>query len=339
MLKTEEIDKLFEAIQQYQNIVLMIHRNPDGDAMGAALSFQRLLVKLNKKVNVIAPNMFPDFLGWMKGSEEIIIASEQFKLASQLIDQAELIVSMDFNSFSRLGTELEPLLIQSKAVKALIDHHLEPDLSFDILCSEIDTSSTCEIVFQLIKDSTYESYFDKYMAEHLYVGIATDTGSFSYNCNRPSTYDAISYLMKLGIDGEAIHRMVYDTYSENRMRLLGLCLSERLVVLPEFSASFIYLTKEDLKKYDYQTGDTEGVVNYGLSISGINITALFTERDNKTRISFRSKGEFDVNMFARTHYNGGGHRNASGADSKESLDETIQIFKEALSLYKNQLNF
>ena len=339
MLKTEEIDRLFKAIQQYQNIVLMIHRNPDGDAMGAALSFQRLLVKLNKKVNVIAPNMFPDFLGWMKGSDEVIIATKQFKLASQLIEEAEMIVCMDFNSFSRLGTELEPLLVQSKALKVIIDHHLEPDQSFDIVCLETDTSSTCEIVFQIIKGTIYESHFDKFMAEHLYVGIVTDTGSFSYNCNRASTYDAISYLMKLEIDGEAIHRLVYDTYSENRMRLLGLCLSERLVVLPEFSASFIYLTKEDLKKYDYQTGDTEGVVNYGLSISGINITALFTERENKIRISFRSKGEFDVNAFARTHYSGGGHRNASGADSNASLVETIQIFKEALLLYKDQLNF
>lgn len=338
-MKKEEIDTLFEAVQQYQNIVLMIHRNPDGDAMGAALSFQRLLVKLNKKVNVIAPNMFPEFLAWMEGSEDIVIATEQFKFVSQLIDEAEMIICMDFNSFSRLGIELEPLLINSNAVKVLIDHHLEPDQSFDIVCSETDTSSTCEIVYQIIKDTTYESLFDKFMAEHLYVGIVTDTGSFSFNCNRHSTYDAISYLMKLEIDGEAIHRLVYDTYSEHRMRLLGLCLSERLVVLPEFSASFIYLTKDDLKKYDYQTGDTEGVVNYGLSISGINITALFTERENKIRISFRSKGEFDVNTFARTHYNGGGHRNASGADSNVSLDETIQIFKEALSMYKNQLNF
>ncbi len=339
MFTKDKIETLFKAINEVQNIVLMIHRNPDGDAMGAALSFQCLLHKIGKKTVVIAPNMFPDFLSWMKGSDEIIIANKQFKDAKAIIQEAEMIICLDFNAFSRLSPELESIMVDVSVKKVLIDHHLEPEPSFDIVFSEVNTSSTSELVFQIIKDSEYETLIDKFMAEQLYVGIVTDTGSFSFNCNRPSTYDATSYLMKLGIDGEAIHRLVYDTYSEDRMRLLGLCLSERLVVLPEYSASYIYLKIEDLDKYDYQTGDTEGVVNYGLSMSGINVTALFTERENKIRISFRSKGEFDVNTFARTHYSGGGHRNAAGADSYKSLDDTIRIFEEALTLYKDQLNF
>lgn len=338
-LKTENIDLFFQKAEESSDIVLMIHLNPDGDTMGAALALRIVLDKLNKKVDIIAPNRFPSFLSWMHGSEKIIIATENFDLAKSKIKQADLIICLDFNSVTRIGNQLSGLLSDAKAYKVIIDHHLEPCNCFDMYFSKTNTSSTSEILFEIITKSKYKDLFDKEIAENIYVGIITDTGSFSYSCNNESTYNAVSYLMHYNIDGEAIHRMVYDTYSENRMRLLGLCLSERLVVLPEFSASYIFLSKADLSKYNYQTGDSEGVVNYGLSIEKINFTALFTERENKIRISFRSKGSFDVNTFARTHFNGGGHRNASGADSFDTLENTIKRFEDALILYKKELNF
>lgn len=338
-MKIEEINIFFNKVEQSNNVLLFVHQNPDGDTIGAALTMGSLLKKLSKNVNIISPNKFPTFLSWMNGSEDIIIFSEHTDEVKIKIENADMLIAMDFNAFNRVGSHLGNLLADSKKYKVIFDHHLEPEKGFDLYFSTTKTSSTSEIVYDVISKSNYYHLFDKEMAENIYVGIMTDTGSFSYSCNNVSTYNVVAELMSFNIDGEAIHRKVYDTYSENRMRLLGLCLSERLVVLPEYSASYIYLSKVDLSKYCYQTGDSEGVVNYGLSIEKINFTALFTERENKIRISFRSKGTFDVNKFARTHFKGGGHRNASGADSYDSLEETIEKFENALKLYKHDLNF
>ncbi len=338
-MKVEDIKTFFDKVEQSTNIVLFVHQNPDGDTIGAALTMGSLLSKLNKNVNIVSPNKFPSFLSWMIGSENIIIFSEQADVAKKKIANADMLIAMDFNAFRRIGSVLGDIFANSKAYKVMFDHHLEPDKGFDLYFSTTKTSSSSEVVYDVISKSNFSDLFTKEMAENIYVGIMTDTGSFSYSCNNVSTYHVVADLMNYNIDGEAIHRKIYDTYSENRMRLLGLCLSERLVVLPEFSASYIYLSKSDLSKYGYQTGDSEGVVNYGLSIEKINFTALFTERENKIRISFRSKGQFDVNKFARTHFNGGGHRNASGADSFDSLEETIEKFENAIKLYKYDLNF
>ncbi len=338
-MKTEDINSFFEKVEKSSNIVLFVHQNPDGDAIGAALTLGNLLNKLNKNVDIVSPNKFPTFLSWMIGSENIIVFSEQADVVKFKMENADMLVALDFNAFTRVGNSLGEILANSQVYKVIFDHHLEPDKGFDLYFSKIKSSSTSEIMYEVISKSNYFHLFDNEMAENIYVGIMTDTGSFSYSCNNVSTYNAVADLMRFNIDGEAIHRKVYDTYSENRMRLLGLCLSERLVVLPEYSASYIHLSKSDLSKYGYQTGDSEGVVNYGLSIQKINFTALFTERENKIRISFRSKGLFDVNKFARTHFNGGGHRNASGADSFDSLEETVEKFENLLKLYKYDLNF
>jgi phosphoesterase RecJ-like protein len=245
---------------------------------------------------------------------------------------------VDLNVFDRTAT-LQKTLEDAVAVKILIDHHINPDTSFDIVYSVTEkTSSTCELVYNFIVNMLDgEKFMNKQIAECLYVGIITDTGSVSYSCNNQSTYHVLGNLFQYGIDGEEIHRKVYDNYSESRVRLLGYCLAERLTVLDEYATSYIYLTKEDLTKYDYKQGDIEGIVNYGLSMKTVRFTALFSERDDRIRVSFRSKGDFNVDDFARLHFKGGGHKNASGGNSYKTMEETIKEFEILLKQYKSKL--
>lgn len=339
ILDKSKIEQFFSKVESSSNLVIVMHKNPDGDCMGAALTLKVLFQKLGVNPIVISPNNFPSFLSWMPLSDEILIASKEKEKAKLAIAEADTIISVDFNAFHRAGSDLENPLLESEAYKIIIDHHIEPEKYFDLYFSTTQTSSTSELIFDIIENSQYFSHFNKEMAECIYVGIMTDTGSFSYACNNSSTYKSVAKLMEFGVDGEAIHRLVYDNYSFDRMRLLGHSLYNKLVVMPEYHASYIWLSKEDLKNHKFQTGDAEGIVNYGLSIQGINFTALFTEREDVIRISLRSKGDFDVNKFARKHFSGGGHRNASGADSHLTLEETLQKFENALKEYENELNF
>jgi phosphoesterase RecJ-like protein len=334
-LNKEDILLIKRLLSSPKQIVLVAHYNPDGDAIGASLALKLYLQQINHSVHILTPNSYPDFLGWMPHSETILQATENQELCIEKVQVADIIFCLDFNTFNRIGG-LQKSLEESTAIKILIDHHIDPDSSFDIMYSSTEkTSSTSELIYNFIVDMMGgEKYMNKQIAECLYVGIITDTGSLSYSCNNESTYHVLGNLFKYGIDGEAIHRKVYDTYSENRMRLLGFSLMERLVVLEQFATSFIYLTKEDLIKYDYRQGDIEGIVNYGLSIETVRFTALFSERDDRVRMSFRSKGDFNVNDFARNHFNGGGHKNASGGNSYKTMEDTIEEFKSLLENYK-----
>ena len=338
-MNKENILQVKQLLSQPKEIVVVVHYNPDGDAIGAALALQMYLQQGGHTVSILSPNPYPDFLEWMPQSETIIHAINNFDLCVKKLQAAELIFCVDFNQFNRTGT-LEKTLQESTAPKILIDHHIYPDTSFDIIYSVPEnTSSACELVYNFIVNMLDgEKFMNRQIAECLYVGIITDTGSLSFSCNNKSTYTVLGNLFQYGIDGEDIHRKVYDNYSESRVRLLGFCLTERLTVLDEFATSFIYLTKEDLEKYDYKQGDIEGIVNYGLSIKTVRFTALFSERDDRIRLSFRSKGDFDVDNFARTHFNGGGHKNAAGGNSYKTMNETIEEFKSLLEEYKFLLN-
>ena len=338
ILKKEDILRVKELLSRRKKIAVIVHYNPDGDAVGAALALQLFLQQQGHNVHILAPNPYPDFLEWMPQSETILLANNNQELCVEKIQAAELIFCVDFNQFNRVGT-LQEALEKTTATKILIDHHINPDTSFDIIYSVTkNTSSTCELVYNLIvKMLDGERFMNRQIAECLYVGIVTDTGSVSYSCNNESTYHVLGDLFKYGIDGEDIHRKVYDNYSESRIRLLGYSLTERLSVLNEFAASYIYLTKEDLEKYDYKQGDIEGIVNHGLSIKTVRFTALFSERDDRIRLSFRSKGDFNVEDFARIHYNGGGHKNAAGGNSHKTMTETIKEFESLLKQYKPQL--
>ena len=337
-MEKEDIVRVKELLSRRRKIVIIVHYNPDGDAIGAALALRLFLQQQGHDVHILAPNPYPDFLEWMPQSENIMLATSNQELCVEKIQTAELVFCMDFNQFNRVGV-LQEALEKTTVTKILIDHHINPDTSFDIMYSVPEnTSSTCELVYNLIvKMLDGERFMNKQIAECLYVGIITDTGSVSYSCNNESTYHVLGNLFQYGIDGEDIHRKVYDNYSEDRIRLLGYSLTERLSVLNEFATSYIYLTKEDLAKYNYKQGDIEGIVNYGLSIKTVRFTALFSERDDRIRLSFRSKGDFNVEDFARIHYKGGGHKNAAGGNSHKTMTETIKEFESLLKQYKPQL--
>lgn len=327
-----------EQILQARSIVIVTHTNPDGDAIGSSLGFYHFIRAFTpkKNVKVIVPNEFPPFLKWMPAVSDIMIFQSNEAAAITCIKDADLCFCLDFNSLKRTD-KLSPFLEASDAFKILIDHHPQPDNNFDLMISKIESSSTSELIFDVILAMCGIGALNKEIASCLYVGIMTDTGSFSYSCRRPDTYLVVAELIRCGIDSERIHRKIYDTYSENRMRLLGFCLSERMKVLNEFHTAYIYLTDNDLKRFKHQNGDTEGVVNYALSIEGIVLAVLFTEKEGKIRLSLRSKGEFSVNELARKYFNGGGHKNASGGDSYKSMNDTLAFFESILKEYQVDL--
>lgn len=329
----KEVKSLFITKKQ---ILITSHSNPDGDALGSALALFHFFKQSGHEVRVMMPNAYPDFLNWLPGSKNIIFFEDNEEECISLFNSAEIIFSLDYNSPSRIGKAAE-YLENANGTKILIDHHLEPlKEAFNHCFSTVKTSSTCELVFQFMTAIDAGS-LNKDIAECIYVGIMTDTGSFSYNCNYVTTFLIVSELISLGIDISRISRLIYSNKREEQLRLLGFSLSEKLTVIPEYHTAFIALTRKDMYRYDYKTGDTEGLVNYALSIKGIKLAALFTERKDKIRISFRSAGDFSVNEFARKHYVGGGHKNAAGGDSFEEMDQTIERFKHLLKEYAEYL--
>ena len=325
-LLKEKIGKLLS--DKSQSIVIVTHTNPDGDAIGSCLALRRILTNAGyESISVIIPNSDPAFLHWMQGHDQIINATRSAQSAKKLIEEASVIFCLDFNHLNR-AEAVADILIQANAVKILIDHHPQPADEFDYLISDTTVSSTAELVYEFMLTMGWKKFFDRHIAECIYAGIVTDTGSFSYNCNNPRTYEIMSSIMKWQVDGGEIHRMIYSTYSENRMRLLGYCLSEKLVVMPACQTAYISLSRKELNRYHHQVGDTEGIVNYALSLHGINLAALFTENKDHIKISLRSSGALDVNELARKYFAGGGHTNASGGKSFVSLDETVSLFEK-----------
>lgn len=320
------VENISSLISGKKKIAIITHVNPDGDAIGSSLGLCNLLKQEGHDVKVVVANNFPTFLAWLPGASEILVHKQNPASAEFAVMDADIIFCLDFNDIKRMA-KLSDCYLNSKAVKILIDHHLQPNNFSDYTCSVSKTSSTSELIYFLIQDLNKMHLMNQDVAVNLYVGIITDTGSLSYACNNKSTYIAVSGLMETGIDGERVHRLVYDTNTFNRVRLLGYCLSEKLKVFPEYKLAYISLTKEELKKYNYQIGDTEGVVNYTLSIEGISIGILFMERDGIIKVSLRSKGEKSVNDIARKYFNGGGHFNAAGGEICGNIDEQIEKFE------------
>jgi bifunctional oligoribonuclease and PAP phosphatase NrnA len=335
-LENSDFEKISALLKAPRKILITSHANPDGDAIGASLALYGYLIKKNHEVKVMIPDPDPEFLHWMPFHDRLLVFDLNQDQCIESIEEAELIFSVDYNGLGRLNNAAE-YVRKAKAARILIDHHEQPDQDFDLKISVTKTSSTSELIYDFIAACGDEDIIDRDIAECIYTGIITDTGSFSYACNYEKTYLITAALHKTGIDGEHIHRLVYDTYSENRLRLLGHAISEKLVVLPGYNAAYISLSKADLERFDYQIGDTEGVVNYALSIKDINLAALFTEREGHVKVSLRSKGDFSVNEIARKFFNGGGHANAAGANYYFSLEETVMTFLAMLPLYKDQL--
>lgn len=327
----QEIKQVREALKKGRSITIVFHFNPDGDALGSALALYNYFNDQGYDVSVISPNPFPGFLGWMPGADKIVVAQHNVTEARKLIKNADILFVVDMNSPHRAGQDLQNAIVKSGAFKVLIDHHVQPDIKCDVMYSTSLTTSASELVFNfLYRYLSPRRKITRKIAECLYVGIITDTGSMSYSCDYPESYEVLKTLISSGVNGEDIHRKVYDNYTESRMKLLGLALSQRLKVIPELGVSYMFLTKKDLMDNGFQIGDTEGFVNYGLSLGSVHYTAFFTERDNRIRVSFRSKGIVDVNVFARRYFEGGGHANAAGAFFHGSMEEAIAHFEKSV---------
>lgn len=334
---TEDITRLRTEIDQQEGtIVIVPHVNPDGDAIGSVLGLSALLKNAGKQVVVISPNHFPDFLKWMKDSNEVLVFVNAREKAAKILDEASMLICLDFNHMSRTG-EMKELVEGWKGKSILIDHHPYPQGFTDLQFSHPDYSSTAELVFHVAKAIGYEQYIDQAVAECLFCGIMTDTGAFDYNVSDPQTFNTVSELLTYGINPEDIHGRVFDNYSVERMRLMGNCLSECMEVFPEYHTAVMYLSLETQKRFKYKKGDSEGFVNMPLSIKGIHFSAFFTENEDQIKASFRSKGEFAVNEFATAHFNGGGHRNASGGEVFSTLEATVDRFRKLLPEYADEL--
>ena len=326
-------------ISQFKRVVIVSHVNPDGDAIGSSLAFYYFLLKFGIDAKVIIPNDFPSFLAWMPGVENILTYDKNPEKGLEYLNNAELICYLDFNHPSRTGLVHNDLCHCKKTPRLLIDHHRDTDYSqFAMYLSEAETSSTSELVAELIQYHGFEKYLDDKIATCLLVGIMTDTGSFAHSIYPPETFEICGKMISPTVDYQLIHSKIYNTFSENRLRLLGYCISNRMTTLNEYHTAYIYLTKSDLETYNYQVGDTEGVVNFPLMIDNIKMAVLITERQGVIRFSFRSKGDFSVHELAKAHFNGGGHTNAAGGTLECGIEQAIEKFLDVLPQYKSLLN-
>jgi bifunctional oligoribonuclease and PAP phosphatase NrnA len=319
-----------------QTVLILTHRNPDGDAIGASMALYNLLSKMGHKTNVIVPNSVPAFLQWMPNAEKIVNYTKMPEKANALLTEASLMFSLDFNDISRIR-EFESQHAANKAYKVLIDHHPNPESFCDLIISDTRVSSTCELLFSFIRSLDLDHLVDQDIAACLYAGIMTDTGCFSFNSSLPETFEMISDLLAFGFDKDKIYDQVYNNYSFDRMKLMGYCLDKKMQVLPEYRTAYISLTQEEMRQYNFRIGDSEGFVNLPLSIAGIRFSVLFIENKELVRVSFRSKGSFKVNRLAAEHFKGGGHNNAAGGESYDTMQNTIAKFLSLLPEYKNEL--
>lgn len=326
-----------ELMSSPRRCVIVMHTKPDADALGSSLGLAGYLKKNGHKVTVISPSEYPDFLKWMNGNCEVIIYPENEALVKGIIAETGLIFCLDFSSLDRIDG-LGDIIRDSPSKKVLIDHHLDPEDFADFELWSTAAASTAELIYELITLMGDESLVDKNIAESLYAGIMTDTGMFRHSSTTAKVHETVARLIRHGADVNYVARKIYDANTVNRLKLIGFALYERLKVLPEYNVAYFVLSATDLKKYNYQTGDSEGLVNYGLSIKGIKMAATIIERKDVIRMSFRSVGDFSVNDFARNHFSGGGHKNAAGGKSTDSLEETIKNFEGHLEKYCKQLN-
>lgn len=334
----QDISEIKSLLASPKKIAIVTHKNPDGDAIGSSLALFHYLTKINHFVTVITPNDYPDFLKWVPGQNLILKFDSQNSQSIEALNNADIVFTLDFNAFHRAG-DIENTLAENKSLKIMIDHHQQPDLYAKYTYSDVSMSSTCEMIYNFIEMLGDLDHLDNNMATAIYLGIMTDTGSFRFNSTTSRTHRVIADLIDKGAENTFIHNQVYDTNSYNRLQLLGCALSN-LKVLPEYRAAYITLTLNELQKFDYKKGDTEGFVNYALSLDNIVLAAIFIEdaQQNIVKISLRSKGDFSVNLMSRSHFEGGGHTNAAGGKSDLPIKDTVEKFISILPQYKSALN-
>jgi phosphoesterase RecJ-like protein len=321
-----------------KKVVITMHQKPDGDAMGSTLGLFHFLIQFNHSVTVISPTNWASFLDWMPGAKNVLDYEHNESDSNKLIEEADWIFCLDFNTLSRTKN-MEGALLQAKGIKLLIDHHQQPQTEvFSYGVSDTTKSSTAEMVYDFICNAGYQDKLNDSIAQCLYAGVMTDTGSFRFPSTSYHVHLMVAELLKRGLNQSVIHQNLFDNFSENRLRFIGNTLLNRMEVFYEYNTALIAITQQDLYKYDIKTGDTEGLVNYPLSIEGIKMAAIIIDRGEERKCSFRSKGSFDVNTFARKYFNGGGHYNAAGGNSKDTLEKVIADFKAAIKENKNELS-
>ncbi len=333
----QAIEQFYPFLNQPFKAVITAHQKPDGDAMGSTLGLYHFLKQLGHEVTVISPTNWAQFLDWMPGVEQVIDFESNKNEASQIVAAADFVFCLDFNILHRTK-HLEPIIRDSNALKILIDHHQKHDnQSFAYGISDVKMSSTCEMIYDFIVQSGHSNLINIDIATCLYTGLMTDTGSFRFPSTTASVHKIVAHLKELGLQHAKIHENIYDNSTEGRLKFMGNAFLNRMTVLPEIKTAVMAIPKSDIYKFELKTGDTEGLVNYLLSIEGIKFAAILIDREEERKWSFRSKGNFDVNIFARTHFEGGGHANAAGGRSSKSLDETFNDFKNIIENYKSQL--
>lgn len=342
-LTQEQTSATQRLIENAQEIVILTHMSPDGDAMGSSLGMMHYLRGLGKKATVVVPNSFPSFLAWMPGAQEVIVYEAHTKEANEVLEKAELAVCTDFNEPKRIGVVGDKLMTLT-CPKLLIDHHLHPADFADVTISYFDSPSASELVYRLIRQ--LNGQITKDVATCLYTGMMTDTGNFSFNSNHPEMYEIVGELVSLGVDKDAVYNAVFNSYSADRMRLMGYCLYQKMRIFPEYHTALIYLSRKELYKFNFQSGDAEGIVNLPLQIKDVYYSCFMREdkvnpsevslahgSKTKIKISLRSQGDRPVNVFAHEIFGGGGHANASGGEYYGGIAEAVQRFLDNYPKY------
>ncbi len=334
-MNEKDIVEIKELLISPKNIVIIPHRNPDGDAMGSSLGLYHFLQKLNHKVTVIAPNEFADFLAWLPSSKNVLIYENDIENSKNYLTNADLIFTLDFNALHRVGDKMENVLNELQTNFIMIDHHQSPDNYAKYTYSDTSFGSTCEMIYNFITYLDQTKLVDKEIATCIYTGILTDSGGFKYPKTTGKTHRIVAELIDLGADNTKIPNLLFDNNPYSRLQLLGRAL-QNMKVFYQYNTSYTVLTQTELDEFNYSKGDTEGIVNYGLTIKNINFAAIFIEHKEEKiiKISFRSQGKFDVNQFARDHFSGGGHINAAGGKSNKPMKETIEKFENLLTQIK-----
>lgn len=336
----QDLEAFKELLSKPKRIVIITHPKPDADALGSSLGLCNYLLKKGNQVAVVTPTDYPDFLNWMKGNDNVLVYEDEkhTERCQYLIQNADIVFSLDFSQLERVG-ELGDHIKASEATKVIVDHHQNPEDFGDFLFWSTKAAATAELIYELIIKLDDRELLDEDIAECLYAGIMTDTGSFKHPSTTAKVHNIVAQLIELGANISKVNKLVYDNNSLNRLKFLGFALSQRLTVNEELNVAYFVISKEDLAQFDSKTGDTEGVVNYALSIKGIKMAATIIERGDKVRMSFRSVGDFSVSKFADKHFNGGGHKNAAGGASDESLEDTVKKFESVIQEYAEELNY
>ena len=334
----QPIQSFYTQLGSPKNIIITSHQKPDGDAMGSSLGLLHFLKLLGHTVTYISPTNWADFLEWMPGCKDVINYEKNKEQCRELVNGADIVFCLDFNILHRVK-HFEPVIRHSKAIKVLIDHHELPETeAFDYGISLTTKSSTCEMVFDFIVDSGHDQLINLDIATCLYTGVMTDTGSFRFPSTTASVHRMVARLKETGLQHSPIHDYMFDNFLETRLRFMGNAFLHRMEVLYQYNTVVMSIPKRDIVKYDIKTGDTEGLVNWLLTIRGIKLAAIVIDREEERKWSFRSKGNFDVNIFARLHFEGGGHKNAAGGRSSDSIEATTAKFHEVIQQYEKELN-